>query len=984
MKSKVLLFLSILSVTFFTGVRAENPSGTDDPAFLLLMNDHWVDQVMNKLTPDQKIAQLMMPAFFPVQGEAAKNNMISIIEEFQPGGIIVMKGGPARTANYINQFQERSAVPLITAIDGEWGLAMRIDSVSPFPYAQALGAVTDSTFIYQMGRDIGNQMKQMGLIVNFAPVADINTNPQNPVINFRSFGEDKINVSRKAGYLARGMQDAGVVAVAKHFPGHGDTSADSHLELPVISHPVERIDILESFPFRYLNEQGITGIMSGHLNVPALDPSGKPASVSEKIINGYLRKEIGYNGIVFTDAINMKGVQTGNKSIEVESLKAGNDIVVFVPDMQKAINAVKQAIASGELSAGVIENKCRRVLALKRWAGLHNYRPAATKDLAARLNSPYFEVTNRKLIKSSMTVLVNQNSLPVRDLVNLKIASVIIGSGEISPFQKMLDKYAGTDHYSLSKNASERDLGNLRIKLDNYDLVIAGVQGIDIYPSGRYGTTDIQRNAVADFIRDNRCVVVFFGNAYALKHFENIHHAAGLILAYQNNPLTQELAAQLVFGAFDATGRLPVTIDDRFGINSGISVKKNGSLAFSIPEETGINSAMLTSKIDSLANLGIDNEAFPGCQVLIAREGSVIFHKCYGFHTYENDQKVSPDNIYDWASLTKVTGPLPAIMKLVDEKKIDIDAPFSFYWTDFKGTDRGQIPVRDFLTHQSRMPSWIPFWRMALDEEGNLSRDIFSTHPTVKFSVRVADKLYLNNDFRQAIYDTIRNVKLLPRKKYLYSDLCFHLMPEVIKQLAQMPYEEYLKENFYRPLGANSVTYNPYLHNPLTQIIPTEIDDFFRNEKLRGFVHDEGAAMLGGVSGNAGLFGTTLDMAKIFQMYLQKGYYGGNRYISEKTVEEFTRVQFPNTFNRRALGFDKPLTDNHKNRLKDAFPAVSAGKNSFGHTGYTGTFAWADPDCNLLFIFMSNRVYPTRNNFKLSSLNIRTAMHQAVYDSVEK
>jgi beta-N-acetylhexosaminidase len=984
MKYRIPQFLLILLILLFSGVRAENPSDTGDPGFLLFMQDHWVDDMMSKLTLDQKIAQLMMPAFFPSQGEVARDKMISIIEEYQPGGIIVMKGNPSVTTDYINQFQERSTVPVITAIDGEWGLAMRIDSISPYPYAQAIGAISDSAYIYRMGRDIGNQMKQMGLIVNFAPVADINTNPQNPVINFRSFGEDKINVAKKASYLARGMQDAGVVPVAKHFPGHGDTSADSHLELPVISHSRERIDIMESFPFRYLNELGIIGIMSAHLNVPALDPSGKPASVSEKIINGYLRDEIGFKGIVFTDAINMKGVQTGIKSIEVECLKAGNDIVVFVPDMQKAISAVKQAITEGELSAGVIENKCRRVLALKRWAGLHNYRPAVKKDLVLKLNSPQFEITNRKLIKSSLTVLVNQNVLPVQDLANLKIASVMIGSGVNSPFQKMLGNYKNIDHYTLSKNASEKDLAILRTKLDNYNLVIAGVEGINIYPSGKYGTTEIQRNAVADLIRDNKCVVVFFGNAYALKHFENVHHAGGLILAYQNNRLTQELAAQLVFGAFDATGRLPVTIDERFGINHSINVKKNGSLSFSIPEEAGIDSEKLASKIDSLANLGIVNEAYPGCQVLIAKDGNVIFHKCYGFHTYRNEQKVVPGNIYDWASLTKVTGPLPAIMKLVDERKIDIDAPLSRYWPDFKGTDRGGIRVRDFLTHQARMPSWIPFWTMALDEEGKLRGDIFSTQPSAKFNVRVSEKLYLNNNFRQAIYDTIRNIKLLPRKKYVYSDLCFHLFPDIISRLSGIPYEKFLKDNIYSPLGANSVTYNPYLHYPLPRIVPTEIDEFFRNEKLRGFVHDEGAAMLGGVSGNAGLFGTTLDLAKIFQMYLQKGFYGGKRFINAETIEEFTRVQFPNTFNRRALGFDKPLKNNHENSLKDAFPAVSAGKSSFGHTGYTGTFAWADPDCNLLFIFMSNRVYPTRDNLKLSSLNIRTAMHQAVYDCIEK
>ncbi len=964
----------MILILLFSGIRAENFSNIREPEFLLLMNDLWVDEVLNKMTLDQKIAQLMMPAFSPKQDDFDK--MLDIIQKYQPGGLIVMRGNPSLTTEYINRFQERSAVPLFIAIDGEWGPAMRIDSVMPFPYAQTIGAVTDPAFIYQMGRDIGNQMKQMGINVNFTPVADINTNPQNPVINFRSFGEDKADISKKSWYLAGGMQDSGVVPVAKHFPGHGDTSTDSHLGLPVINHTKERIDIVESFPFRYLKEAGIAGIMTGHLSVPALDPSGAPASVSEKIINGYLKKEIGFKGLVFTDAVNMKGVQIVRKNIEAEALKAGNDIVVFTPDMKRAIDAVKKAVIDGELSAEVIENRCRRVLALKRWAGLQNYKPADTKNIVDRLNSPYYEITNRKLIKSSLTVLINQNVLPVQDLADLKIASVMIGSGEISAFQKMLEKYTETDHYTFPKNGSEQDLLYLRKKLDNYNLIIAGVQGINIYPSGNYGTSVSQRNAVADLIRNNKCIVAFFGNAYALKHFENIHQASGLILGYQNNPLTQELAAQLIFGANDATGRLPVTVDERFRAGSGTDIKKNGSLAFSIPEEVGINSASLTNSIDSLANLGVFKKAYPGCQVLVAKDGVVIFHKCYGFHTYKNERKVSPGNLYDWASLTKVTGPLPAIMRLVDEKKIDLDAPLSSYWADFKGTDRGNTAVRDFLTHQARMPSWIPFWKMGLDEEGKLNREIFSAYPSEKYSVRVSDKLYLKSDFKKAIYDTIRTIKLLPHKKYVYSDLCFHIFPEIISDLSGIPYEEYIKQNFHKPLGANSVTYNPYLHFPLKNIIPTEEDDFFRNEKLIGFVHDEGAAMLGGISGNAGLFGTTLDMAKIFQMYLQKGYYGGKRFIADTTVEEFIRVQFPNSSNRRALGFDKPL--------KDTFPAMSAGKNSFGHTGYTGTFAWADPDCNMLFIFMSNRVCPTRDNNKLNSLNIRTAMHQAIYDSIEK
>jgi beta-glucosidase-like glycosyl hydrolase/CubicO group peptidase (beta-lactamase class C family) len=973
MKFKIFFLLAIF-------ITATSTLSAEEPPFLKLLNDHWVESQLDSLSFEGRIAQLMMVTVYPNQSEAAKKGMIELIKKHQPGGILVMQGNPAKTARWINEFQENAKVPMLVAVDGEWGLSMRIDSAIRYPYAQALGAVQDSSFIYQMGRDIGYQMKEMGIHINFAPVADINTNPQNPVINFRSFGEDKINVSQKAWYIAAGMQDAGVIPVAKHFPGHGDTETDSHLALPLISHSKERIDRLESFPFRYLATRGITGIMSAHLNVPALDNSGTPSSLSEKIINGYLRDEIGFNGFVVTDAINMKGVQTESGRAEVEALKAGNDMIEFVPDVEKAIAEVKAAVAAGEISMNEINEKCRRALALKRWAGLHLYQPAKTEAITSRLNSPYYEVTNRKLIKGALTVLTNNDVLPVEDLGKYKIASVMIGSRNITSFQKMMDKYAQVAHFFLADDASERELANLRSKLENYNLVIVGIQGIKLYPSGNYGTTKIQRQAVADFVAENKTIIAFFGNAYALKHFENIHHSEGLILAYQNNKLTQELATQLIFGAFDATGKLQVTVDNRFKLNDGIEVKKNRSLAYTIPEELQINSDELHRKIDSIAQMGVDTGAYPGCQVLIAKEGNVIFHKCYGYHTYEKEQKVEPDNIYDWASLTKVTGPLPALMKLTDEGKIELDAPFSRYWPDFVGTNKEKITVREVLAHQARLQAWISFWQMTLDEDGRLSTEVFRDHPTENFDVRISEHLYMNRDFRKTMFDTIRTSKLLLRKRYVYSGLSFYLYPDIISNLTGQPYEDYIQSQFFDPLGAYTVTYNPYRYFPLKRMVPTETDDFFRNEKLRGFVHDEGAAMMGGVSGNAGLFGTANDLAKIFQMYIQKGYYGGKRYISEETMNEFTRIQYPDDDNRRGLGFDKPYIDNHKKKLDEAYPAVDASKNSFGHSGYTGTFAWADPDNGLLYIFMSNRVHPTRNNTKLFGLNIRPAMHQAIYD----
>jgi beta-N-acetylhexosaminidase len=966
----------IIVILLFTLSTISLATGTEPP-FIKFKTNKWVTEQLAKMTLDEKIAQLMTIAVFPEQGVESKNKVLKQIKLYKPGGILVMQGIPVETAKWINDFQQNSKIPLLVAIDGEWGLSMRIDSVMKFPYAQAIGAVQDSTFIYQMGRDFGTQLKMMGIHMNFAPVADINTNPNNPVINFRSFGEDKNNVAKKAWWVAKGMQDSGVIPVAKHFPGHGDTDTDSHKILPFLTHSKERMDSLETYPFRYLSDRGISGVMTAHLNVASIDNSLTPASLSKKIVTGYLKNEIGFKGFVVTDAINMKGVRTEKGNAELEALIAGNDMIEFVPDLQKAIQSVKTAIDEGRLSIAEIDEKCITVLALKRWVNLNEYKPAETKNLTASLNSPNFEVTNRKLIKGSLTVLRNSGILPVQGLDTLKIASLIFGSSEISLFQKMLEKYTQIDHFALSRNAAAQDWANIHEKLSNYNLVILGIQGINIYPAEKYGTTEIQRKAVSEVIQENNSVVVFFGNAYSLKHFENIHQTKGLIVAYQNTNLVQELAAELIFGAFDASGKLPVTIDNRFKLNDGIEIKKNNCLAYTIPEEVGINSELLNKNIDSLANLGLNNRAYPGCQVLIAKDGNVIFHKSYGYHTYDNNLKVREDDIYDWASITKVTGPLPAIMKLVDEKKLYVEKPLSEYWPGFKNSNKENIKISEFLTHQSGLPAWIPFWQMAA-KKGVLDSNIFKHKPANGFHVRVSENLYLKDDFRKSIFDTIRNSQL-GEKKYVYSDLSFFIFPEVIAQLTGVNYEDYLKKTFYRPLGAATVTYNPYLQFTLNRIIPTEIDKLFRKQNIHGFVHDEGAAMMGGISGNAGLFGSANDLAKIFQMYLQKGYFGGKRYIAEETVNHFIKPRFPENDNRRALGFDKPFLNN-KSSTNNGYPAKDVSSNSFGHSGFTGTFVWADPDNGVLYIFLSNRVYPTRENQKIYDLNIRSAMLQKIYD----
>ena len=760
----------------------------EEPSFLKYKQDEWVIEKLRSMTLEEKIAQLI---FIPVYPEKGKENIaltIKLVKKLQPGGIVIMKGSPTATVNAINGLQAVSKTKMLTAIDAEWGLTMRTDSTMQFPFAQTLGAVSDSMLIYQMGVDLGNQMKLLGINMNFGPVVDINTNPENLAISIRSFGEDKYNVANHAWWITKGLQSSGIIAVAKHFPGHGSSENDSHNSLPLIKVSKTHLDTFETYPFKFLAERGICGIMTAHLRIPEIDLNS-PASLSEKAINGYLKNEIGFKGLVITDALNMEGAQAGKENSVVKALIAGNDMVEFVSDPEAAILAVKKAINDGKLTLKEIDEKCNMVLALKRWAGLNNYKPADDNNLVNNLNSPMAEVNNRRLIKNALTVIKNHDILPVQGLDTLRIASVMIGANQITPFQQILDNYTVIDHFFLHEKATLQEWTAIGDKMKNYNLIIAGIMGINLFPNNNFGISETEIKAVNELAENNRTMFAVFGNVYVLKLFEKIGKSAAIIAAYQNTSLTQELASQLIFGAFEAKGKLPLTIDNLFMRETGFTTHSNQTLSYSIPEETGINSGLLNFYIDSLANLGLKHHAYPGCQVLIAKNGNVIFHKTYGFHKYENKEKVDKNDIYDWASVTKVTGPLPALMKLVDEKKLDVDQPLSNYWPSFKGSNKENIRISEFLTHQSGIPAWIPFWMMTADKKGNLKTEYFKPEPSDSFQTRVSEKLYLRNGFKQAIFDTIRN-SMLGEKKYVYSCLSFYIYPEVISNLTGTDYQE--------------------------------------------------------------------------------------------------------------------------------------------------------------------------------------------------
>lgn len=955
-----------------------------DPPFLKFTSHPWVDSVMNTLTTDQRIAQCLWIAGYSDMNVSNEVEVSDNIRNYGIGGIIFFRGTPEREAELTNYFQKISKVPLMIAMDAEWGAGMRLINVEKFPYQMTLGAIKNDSLIYLMGKNIAGQLKRMGIFMNLAPVADINNNPRNPVINYRSFGENREKVTGKALMYMRGMQDNGVLATIKHFPGHGDTNTDSHLDLPVISHPRSRLDSLELFPFLNLINEGAGSVMTAHLSIPSLDPtSNLPSTLSPVIINDLLKNSMGFKGLVITDAMNMKGVTKYFKQGEAEAMAfaAGNDVVEFVTDVNAAIKEIKDMLVSKKISQKDIDLKCRKVLALKYWAGLSEPGTVGEEKLEATLSSPASRALIRDLYANALTVLANKNNiLPLKNIQDLKIATLAVNSDHVTVFQKRLLDYFPADTFTIDPE-NKKSCAELLSRLSEYNLVIAGIFGQDQRPGSNFGIAPGLNPLIEKLVKGNKTIIVYFGNPYALDKIDALKDAEGLILAYQENGFTEDLSAQLIYGGIGGNGTLPVTINKMWPSGFGIATQGNIRLQYGLPENAGMSSEYLENKIDSIAGFGLNVKAYPGCEVMVARKGMVVFHKTYGYHTYENRNPVRYEDLYDLASVTKVSSTLAGLMLLDSEGKFSVDRTLGYYLPDFRKTNKGNLMMKDLLTHQAGMKDFIPFWKETIKKDSTFKKGIFSHEYSARYPLKVADNLYINKNYRKKIFSEIKKSPL-GEKKYLYSDLTFIISPGIIEKLTGEKWYRFVTDNIYHKIGAYDIGFNPYLNYPLERIVPTEYDSLFRKQLLLGTVHDEGAAMLGGISGHAGLFATANDLMKLMELYRRMGNYGGEQLISSEVLERYSRVQFPENKNRRGLGFDKPLLNNAGLSQKDAYPAKSATPESFGHSGYTGTFVWVDPVREITYIFFSNRVYPTRNNNKLTDMNIRTDILQAIYDSI--
>ena len=951
--------------------------------FLEHLHHQWVDSVFNTLEPDERIAQLFMVAAYSNRDDSHRRDLLQMVRDQKIGGLVFFQGGPARQAGMINDLQAETDVPLLIAMDAEWGLGMRLDSTISYPFQMTLGAIQDNTLIYKMGSVVARQLRSVGAHVNFAPVVDINNNANNPVINYRSFGENKQKVAEKGIAYMKGLQEANVLATAKHFPGHGDTDTDSHYALPQINHPRQRLDSLELYPFRRLIAKGLGGMMVAHLNIPALEPSERPSTLSKAIIDGLLKKELGFRGLIFTDAMNMKGVTAGNAVgvVDKDAVLAGNDVLELTEDVPGAITEIRKAIREGVIRQEDIDARCRKILALKYWAGLNRFEPLRISQIQKEVNTPEAKLLSRKLMEAALTVLKNEQDLiPLRALDTLRVASVSFGAEALTPFQNSLSLYTKVTHFVLPGDAEAAQIDSLRLRLDEFNLIISGIHDKGIRPLNRSDFSKDVHDLISEVARRENVIMVLFKNPYTLAKFQGMEDAKGLIVTYEDNIDAEELAAQLIFGGVAASGRLPVTAG-QFTEGDGLNVTGGIRLGYTLPEDVGLDSEILFKGVDSLVQQALDAKAIPGCQVLIARNKKVVLHKAYGLHTYSDTVRVKLDDLYDLASVTKISTSMAALMKLYDEGKFRLDATLADYLPRFKRSNKADIPMTDILTHQGRLIPFIPFYQRTFRKNGSYKWATIKKDSSTRFPIRLTDGMFLHRKYPDKMVNGIRKSDLRAEKKYVYSDFFFMLAPRVVESMIDQDFASYLDENFYSPLGSTTVTFNPTSKYPASRIVPTENDYLFRHRPVHGTVHDENAAMLNGVSGHAGLFANANDLAKLMQMYLDMGTYGGEQFIREETLREFTRTQFPENDNRRALGFDKP---NLEYRGVNNNTAEGAGPNTFGHTGFTGTFAWMDPDNGLLYIFLSNRVNPTRENARLYRLNTRTQIQQIMYEALAR
>lgn len=936
---------------------------------------NWVNKTYDSLTIDERIAQCyMLAAHIDSVGEMLK--IEALVKQGKAGGIIFFKGHPTNHLYWVNRLQAAAKIPLMVGIDGEWGVSMRLDSAPVFPHQLTLGAVSDNLLIRQMGAEIGRECKRLGINVDFAPVVDINNNPKNPVIGDRSFGEEKMKVSIKGVEYADGLQSIGVLACAKHFPGHGDTDKDSHKTLPTVLKTLEQLENFEFYPFKVMMANGIGSMMVAHLNIPALDTTPNiTTSLSKKVVTDLLKGQMGFQGLVFSDALNMRGVTSLYEKGTVDSIAfmAGTDILEYSEDPEKGQDKIWCAWTDSILPDTILEAHVKKVLAYKYMLGLTKYKAIDAENLTYDLNNDSALALRRTLFERAITIAANDSNLiPLKDVGSKKTASISIDHKGFTDFQKNAFEFAEMDLFNAPTESNDTLLP-LFDTVSKYERVIVDLHGMNRLASAQFGINTNSLDFIHKLSEKTQVILLVFGSPYSLKYFDSVPN---VIEVYEDNEVTNQAAANILFGALPALGKLPVTASQKFKAGNGFISQDVFRLKLSSPEEVNMKAEDLREMDDIILN-GIIAHAYPGCEVLVAKNGKVIWDKAYGSKIYEDSRdKVHTTDIYDLASISKIAATTLAVMKLYDEQKIDLNKTVGDYLNLDDSATIKTLKIVDVMTHQAGLKPFIPFYAPTIDTTKYVC--YYRNNGNDTFCVRVCDSLCLRKDYPDTMWHIMAHSPVKPDAGYVYSDIDFYIMQKVVEAVSGKKLDEYVYENLYRPMGLTRIGYKPLERFNKSRIVPTERDTIFRKELVQGYVHDPGSAMYGGVAGHAGIFSNAFDLAALMQMLLNKGLYNNKRILLAETVQLFTSRATQKS--RRGLGFDKPEPD----PLKQSPTYNKVPLSVFGHTGFTGTSVWSDPDNNLTFIFLSNRVYPDAENPKLVKMNIRTDLQKIVYKALLK
>jgi beta-N-acetylhexosaminidase len=909
------------------------------PLYAQSEKTRWVDSVFNTLDLDGKIGQLMI---VPVESHAdaqALEKQLNQIKKQKIGSIVFTSGGPRAQLNITNTLQAYD-VPLLIGTKGETSL----DSVAAFPPSLMLGSLRDDSLLYFTGSEISKRFMRLGVHFTLGPNADVNN-------SINAFGENESNVASKAIAYQNGLRTTSILSI----PTFTQTTTASMV------------------PLQQLLRNGSAGVVMDP-QIPFAPPDrgkllkSKLTVVSNALLTHYspsaLKKKTNFDGLVITSIPNIEFLNKKFRmgDAEVILFKAGNDMLLFPKNTNTVIRRLRRALRKDKVLQSQLEATVKKILSVKYDAGLNKKATHSGDNLIAQLNTPAVLSLQKALFEKSVVVVKNEHALPIQQIDNVSFASLSIGGLRENILTTYLTKYAPFDHYKFQVT---EDTVGLEQNLVKHDWVVVAV-----YPTTP-GLENLYPALIQKISNQTNVIVVAMGSPTELSRVETM---PTIIQAYTDHELVQQFIPQLIFGAKKADAVLPITVSS---LNQGQGVQTSSlhRIGYAVAEAEGVDSKTLL-KIASIAREAIEQKAAPGCQVIVARHGKIVYEKSFGAQTYDNGNPINDQTIYDLASVSKVMGTLQGVMFLYEKGLIDIYKKASVYLPELQTTNKKDIILKDVLTHQSGLAPFLLMWPQTAKGD-TLLPYYYSTTRSEAYPLHVAPDLYASTPMKDSIWSWIVKSDMLnhpPRTPYTprYSDLGFMIMHRLVERLTNQPMEDFLSQNLYEPLGANTVGYIPLNRFPPYQIAPTETDTIFRKATVIGTVHDERAAMLGGVAGHAGLFGSAVDLIKVGQMLLQGGSYGGQQYYRPETIELFAQKQFENS--TRGLGWAKPGDPNS--------PSSRFGSTrAFGHTGFTGTCIWMDPEFDLVFVFLSNSRFPYRSA-KLNTTNIRSRIQDTIYQSI--